>query len=129
MEERARSVDLGWRQATRLVGSGRALQSHGVEPAVAGIVDLAVEIVVEPNVAGKGYEFDSKVVGGSVPKEYIPGVEKGLNSVLGSGVLAGFPVVDIKVKLVDGAYHEVDSSALAFEIAARSATSTNSQPP
>jgi elongation factor G len=80
-----------------------------------------IKIVVEPNVAGKGYEFDSKVVGGSVPKEYIPGVEKGLNSVLGSGVLAGFPVVDIKVKLVDGAYHEVDSSALAFEIAARSA--------
>ena len=56
-----------------------------------------------------------------MPKEFIPGVEKGLQSVLGAGVLAGFPVVDIKVSLVDGAYHEVDSSALAFEIAARAA--------
>jgi elongation factor G len=65
--------------------------------------------------------FESKIVGGNVPKEYIPGVEKGLNSVLGSGVVAGFPVVDVKVQLVDGAYHEVDSSALAFEIAARAA--------
>jgi elongation factor G len=65
--------------------------------------------------------FESKVVGGNVPKEYIPGVEKGLNSVLGSGVVAGFPVVDVKVQLIDGAYHEVDSSALAFEIASRAA--------
>jgi elongation factor G len=80
-----------------------------------------VKIMVEPNGAGKGYEFESKIVGGAVPKEYIPGVEKGLASVLGSGVLAGFPVVDLKVQLVDGAYHEVDSSALAFEIAARAA--------
>ena len=80
-----------------------------------------VKIVCEPLPAGTGFEFDSKVVGGNVPKEYIPGVEKGLESVLGSGVLAGFPVVDLKVTLVDGAYHEVDSSALAFEIASRSA--------
>ena len=80
-----------------------------------------VKIVVEPNEPGKGFEFESKVVGGTVPKEYIPGVEKGLESVLGSGVLAGFPVVDLKVTLIDGAYHEVDSSALAFEIAARAA--------
>jgi elongation factor G len=80
-----------------------------------------IKIVAEPNEAGKGFEFESKVVGGSVPKEYIPGVEKGLESVLGAGVLAGFPVVDVKVQLVDGAYHEVDSSALAFEIAARAA--------
>jgi elongation factor G len=80
-----------------------------------------VKIVVEPNEAGKGFEFESKIVGGSVPKEFIPGVEKGLESVLGSGVIAGFPVVDTKVQLVDGAYHEVDSSAIAFEIAARSA--------
>jgi elongation factor G len=56
-----------------------------------------------------------------VPKEYIPGVEKGLNSVIGSGVIAGFPVVDVKVTLIDGAFHEVDSSALAFEIASRAA--------
>ena len=80
-----------------------------------------VKIVVEPLPPGTGFEFDSKVVGGNVPKEYIPGVEKGLDSVLGSGVLAGFPVVDLKVTLIDGAYHEVDSSALAFEIASRSA--------
>src|ERR671912_487318 len=80
-----------------------------------------VKIVVEPNEAGAGYLFESKIVGGNVPKEYIPGVEKGLLSVLGSGVLAGFPVVDLKVELIDGAYHEVDSSALAFEIASRAA--------
>jgi elongation factor G len=80
-----------------------------------------VKFIVEPNETGKGYEFESKIVGGNVPKEYIPGVEKGIESVLGSGVLAGFPVVDLKVTLIDGAYHEVDSSALAFEIAARAA--------
>jgi elongation factor G len=80
-----------------------------------------VKFIVEPNEAGKGFEFESKIVGGAVPKEYIPGVEKGLNSVLGSGVVAGFPVVDVKVSLIDGAYHEVDSSALAFEIASRAA--------
>jgi elongation factor G len=80
-----------------------------------------VKIVATPLPAGGGFEFENEVVGGTVPKEYIPGVEKGLESVLGSGVLAGFPVVDLKVTLVDGAYHEVDSSALAFEIAARAA--------
>ncbi len=80
-----------------------------------------VKFVVEPNEAGKGFEFDSKIVGGAVPKEYIPGVEKGLQSVLGAGIVAGFPVVDLKVELIDGAYHEVDSSALAFEIASRAA--------
>jgi elongation factor G len=80
-----------------------------------------IKIVVEPLPAGKGFEFENKVVGGAVPKEFIPGVEKGLESVLGSGVLAGFPVVDLKVTLIDGDSHDVDSSALAFEIAARSA--------
>jgi elongation factor G len=80
-----------------------------------------IKIHAEPLPAGTGFVFDSKVVGGAVPKEFIPGVEKGLESVLGSGVLAGFPVVDLKVSLIDGAYHEVDSSALAFEIAGRSA--------
>jgi elongation factor G len=79
----------------------------------------AVTLVVEPNEPGKGYEFESKVVGGAVPKEYIPGVEKGVESVLSSGVVAGFPVVDVKVQLIDGKYHDVDSSALAFEIATR----------
>jgi len=80
-----------------------------------------IKIVAEPTPAGSGFEFINKVVGGSVPKEYIPGVEKGLESVLGAGVLAGFPVVDLKVTLIDGDYHDVDSSALAFEIAARAA--------
>jgi elongation factor G len=80
-----------------------------------------VILEIAPNEKGQGYEFESKIVGGTVPKEYIPGVEKGLNSVMTSGVLAGFPVVDVKIALVDGAYHEVDSSAIAFEIAARAA--------
>jgi elongation factor G len=81
-----------------------------------------VKIVAEPlPPGGAGFEFESKIVGGNVPKEYIPGVEKGLESVLGSGVLAGFPVVDLKVSLIDGDYHDVDSSALAFEIASRTA--------
>ena len=80
-----------------------------------------VKFTVEPNEPGAGYLFESKIVGGTVPKEYIPGVEKGLESVLGSGVVIGFPVVDLKVTLTDGAYHEVDSSAIAFEIASRQA--------
>jgi elongation factor G len=80
-----------------------------------------IKIVCEPLPPGSGFMFDAKVVGGNVPKEYIPGVEKGLESVLGSGVLAGFPVVDLKVTLIDGDYHDVDSSALAFEIASRAA--------
>jgi elongation factor G len=80
-----------------------------------------VKIVAEPTPPGTPFEFVNEVVGGTVPKEYIPGVEKGLESVLGSGVLAGFPVVDLKVTLIDGRYHDVDSSALAFEIASRAA--------
>jgi elongation factor G len=80
-----------------------------------------VKMVFEPAEPGAGSSFESKIVGGAVPKEYIPGVEKGFQSVLGSGVLAGFPVVDVKATLVDGAYHDVDSSALAFEIASRAA--------
>ncbi|MFL5258622.1 MAG: elongation factor G [Hyphomicrobiales bacterium] len=80
-----------------------------------------VKIIAEPQEKGQGYEFENRIVGGVVPKEFVPGVEKGLNSVMTSGNLAGFPVVDIKVALIDGAYHEVDSSAIAFEIAARTA--------
>ena len=80
-----------------------------------------VKLVFEPAEPGAGSSFESKIVGGAVPKEYIPGVEKGFQSVLGSGVLAGFPVVDVKATLVDGAYHDVNSSALAFEIASRAA--------
>jgi elongation factor G len=80
-----------------------------------------VKIVATPLEPGKGFEFENKAVGGSVPNEFVPGIEKGLESVLGSGVRAGFPVVALKVTLTDGAYHEVDSSALAFEIAVRAA--------
>jgi elongation factor G len=80
-----------------------------------------VKIEVHPNAPGEGFDFEAKIVGGAVPKEYIPGVEKGLESVLTSGVLIGFPVVDVGVSLIDGAYHDVDSSALAFEIASRAA--------
>lgn len=75
----------------------------------------------EPQEPGAGYSFESKIVGGSVPKEYIPGVEKGLAASCDNGVMAGFPTIDFKVTLTDGAYHDVDSSALAFEIAARAA--------
>ena len=80
-----------------------------------------VKLVITPVEPGVGYSFEAKVVGGSVPKEYIPGVEKGIKSVMDSGPLAGFPVIDFKVTLIDGAYHDVDSSVLAFEIAARAA--------
>ncbi len=80
-----------------------------------------VKLVITPTEPGVGYSFESKVVGGSVPKEYIPGVEKGIKSVMDSGPLAGFPVIDFKVALIDGAFHDVDSSVLAFEIAARAA--------
>jgi elongation factor G len=79
----------------------------------------AIKIIAEPTPPGTPFEFENEIVGGAVPKEYIPGVEKGLESVLGSGPLAGFPVVDLKVSLIDGKYHDVDSSALAFEICAR----------
>jgi elongation factor G len=80
-----------------------------------------VKFVIEPLPPGspESFEFTNEIVGGAVPKEFIPGVEKGLESVLGSGVLAGFPIVDLKVSLIDGKYHDVDSSALAFEIASR----------
>ena len=80
-----------------------------------------VKLRLEPQEPGKGNEFDAAIVGGSVPREYIPGVEKGVESVWDTGLLIGFPMVDMKVTLYDGAYHEVDSSAIAFEIAARSA--------
>ena len=78
-----------------------------------------VKMVISPTEPGEGYSFESKIVGGSIPKEYIPGVEKGIKSVMDSGPLAGFPVIDFKVSLIDGAYHDVDSSVLAFELAAR----------
>ena len=80
-----------------------------------------VKITFEPLEAGSGFVFENKVVGGSVPREYIPGVEKGLKSALDTGVVAGYPMIDFKATLTDGAYHDVDSSTLAFEIAARAA--------
>ncbi len=76
-----------------------------------------VKIRVTPNESGKGYEFSNDVVGGSIPKEYIPAVDAGIQGALNAGVLAGFPVVDVKVSLYDGSYHEVDSSEMAFKIA------------
>ncbi|WP_417520238.1 elongation factor G [Minwuia sp.] len=80
-----------------------------------------IKLVLGPGEVGSGFVFESKIVGGSVPKEYIPGVEKGLRSVVDNGVLAGFPLIDVQATLVDGASHDVDSSVLAFEIAARAA--------
>ncbi|HMP08460.1 MAG TPA: elongation factor G, partial [Lacipirellulaceae bacterium] len=80
-----------------------------------------IKLVFEPQEPGTGFKFESEIVGGAVPKEFIPGVAKGLESSRDSGVLAGFPVIDFKVTLIDGAYHDVDSSVLAFEIAARAA--------
>ncbi len=76
-----------------------------------------VVIDMEPNLAGSGYEFESRIMGGSIPREYIPSVDAGIQEAMNSGVLAGYPVVDIKVALVDGSYHEVDSSDMAFKIA------------
>ena len=78
-----------------------------------------VKMILMPTEPGEGYSFESRIVGGSIPKEYIPGVEKGIKSVMDSGPLAGFPVIDFKVALVDGKFHDVDSSVLAFEIAGR----------
>ena len=80
-----------------------------------------VKLEIVPTEPGEGYSFESRIVGGVVPKEYVPGVEKGIKSVMDSGPLAGFPVIDFKVALIDGAYHDVDSSVLAFEIATRAA--------
>ena len=74
-------------------------------------------IDMEPNEEGKGYEFENAIVGGVIPKEYIPSIDKGIQEALETGVIAGYPVVDIKVKLIDGSYHEVDSSEAAFKIA------------
>src|SRR5699024_2761436 len=76
-----------------------------------------VKIKIEPNEPGKGYEFVNAIVGGAIPKEYIPAVDSGIQGAMKAGVLAGYPVVDVKVTLWDGSYHEVDSSEMAFSIA------------
>jgi elongation factor G len=78
-----------------------------------------IKVRFEPNPEGEDFKFTSEIVGGSVPKEYIPGVQKGIDSVMGSGPFAGFPMIGVKATLLDGAYHDVDSSVLAFEIAGR----------
>ena len=76
-----------------------------------------VELKIEPQEAGRGFSFSNKIVGGSIPKEYIPAVEKGVIEAMKTGVLGGFPIVDVKVSLMDGSYHPVDSSEMAFQIA------------
>ncbi|WP_271573407.1 hypothetical protein [Bradyrhizobium sp. CCBAU 11361] len=78
----------------------------------------AIKLAIEPNELGKGYQLERKIGVDALPNEYMPGIEKGLESVLACGVIAGYPVVDVKVQLIDGKYHDVDSSPLAFEIAA-----------
>jgi elongation factor G len=80
-----------------------------------------VKLIFEPNSESEEFVFESKIVGGAVPKEYVPGVEKGINSVMSSGPFAGFPMIGVKATLIDGAFHDVDSSVLAFEIASRAA--------
>ena len=80
-----------------------------------------IKVIFEPGEPGSGFVFESKIVGGAVPKEYIPGVVKGLENSVNNGLLAGFPVIDLKATLIDGAFHDVDSSVLAFEIASRAA--------
>jgi len=80
-----------------------------------------VKISFEPGEVGTGFEFNSKIVGGSIPKEFIPGVEKGIKQIMNTGVVAGYPMIDFKATLLDGAFHDVDSSVLAFEIAAKAA--------
>src|SRR5579872_6098425 len=105
-ETLGRKVDIDYTHKKQTGGSGQFAR---------------VKITFEPVEPGVGYSFESKVVGGNVPKEFVPGVEKGLASVKENGLLAGFPVIDFKATLTDGAYHDVDSSVLAFEIAARAA--------
>jgi elongation factor G len=80
-----------------------------------------VKIIFEPQESGAGFVFESKIIGGAIPREFIPGVEKGLNNIRDTGVVAGYPMIDFKATLIDGAFHDVDSSVLAFEIAAKAA--------
>ncbi len=102
-----------------IASRGRASTTPTRSSPVVRVSSPGSSSLFEPTEPGEGYSFESKVVGGSVPKEYIPGVEKGIKSVMDTGPLAGFPMIDFKVALIDGAYHDVDSSVLAFEIAGR----------
>jgi elongation factor G len=103
-----------------ITGSAEIDYTHKKQSGGAGQF-ARVKIVFEPGEPGSGFTFDSKIVGGSVPKEFIPGVEKGLNQIMNTGVVAGYPMIDFKATLIDGAFHDVDSSVLAFEIAAKAA--------
>jgi elongation factor G len=105
-ETLGRKVDIDYTHKKQTGGSGQFAR---------------IKITFEPNDMGAGYQFESKVVGGDVPREFVPGVEKGLASAKENGLLAGFPVIDFKATLTGGDYHDVDSSVLAFEIAARAA--------
>lgn len=102
---------------------GRSVEVKYVHKKQSGGQGQFAEVVIkfEPLEPGSGYEFKSEIKGGTVPKEYVPGVVKGLEEMMGNGVLAGFPVVDVRAVLLDGSYHEVDSSVLAFQLAARGA--------
>ena len=95
---------------------GRFLVLSGAVPSERGQYGHAV-IDLEPNEQGAGYEFENKIVGGAIPREYISSVDAGIREAMEAGVLAGFPVVDIKIRLVDGSYHDVDSSEMAFKVA------------
>jgi elongation factor G len=105
-ETLGRKVDIDYTHKKQTGGSGQFAR---------------IKLTFEPNEMGAGYQFESKVVGGDVPREFVPGVEKGLASAKENGLLAGFPVIDFKATLTGGDYHDVDSSVLAFEIAARAA--------
>jgi elongation factor G len=98
--------------AARAHGTGRFIRQSGGRGQYGH-----VELELEPNEMGKGFEFVSKIVGGTVPREYIAPTEKGIIDAMNNGILAGFPVVDVKVTLVDGSYHDVDSNEQAFQIA------------
>lgn len=119
----AGGLAVGALQVVFLERPTRRVETHYIHKKIAGTKGefAAVRIVVEPNAPGKGYRFESKTSDDAVPAKYIAGIEKGLESVVTSGVVAGFPVVDAKVELIDGKYHDVDSSAQAFEIASRMA--------
>jgi elongation factor G len=113
-------INVGSPQVSYRETLGRKSESDYTHKEQTGSARFArVKIVFEPGAPGSGYQFESKVVGGSIPEEFIPGVEKGLAASHEAGVLAGFPVIDFKATLVDGAYHDWDSSVLAFEVAAR----------
>ncbi len=106
-ETMTRSIEIDYTHKKQTGGSGQFAR---------------IKVRFEPQPAGAGFEFESGVVGGSVPREFIPGVGKGIASALENGVIAGFPMIDVKATLVDGASHDVDSSVMAFEIAARACT-------